>query len=428
MSKLFNIQDQSRTNRAYKVYIEPYDSINGSAGFLGYSEMDKIVKEKLTLANAGYKKQWNKDLISGNKIDWNEATVIADNEDESSLSFNYGATWEQSKLTDVIGDFIPSGVTLGIGRALAKGATAGAKLVTGGAAYHGTFPALNLNERKLMAKPTYLSYNLKLKVVDKNGDGEVIRMLTKLLIYTVPQTTVASVSTSTVINASKKMVNEGIKIGINILTDSPYKADPTDKVDAQGKVITSPPVPSNTETNINAAAQLVFGLTPNVELISTPVPLRIFVSDYYVHNLCVIESLAVNLSKQINSAGYPVYGTFDLSISSRELTPLDLGVDAASSTPSTLRNIIFASTLKRVSPACLDDQHQIRADNLEAQRAAEEQAALQAKIDASKNTKVKAPTATKIKPENASTSPVSAAESTNVKYKVSEKKSVGSLY
>jgi hypothetical protein len=351
---LFNISNKSRDNRAYKVYIEPYTG--GAKDWLQYGDMTRIVLDKLKIIDPGYKAQWGESLLATeNTVNYNTATIEADSDDDAaSLSFNYTATWSESKLADVIGDFIPSNITMGVGRKLGGGLGGAAKLTAGASAYHGTFPAMNLNDRKLMAVPDFLKYNLKIKVVDKDGTGSVLKALTKLMVYTAPLTINRDVSITDIVNGVKELAKDVSTIGSNALSLTTYNqaaGKAGEALSSTGEAVAKTGVDVlkatlstlNTgfavEQTFNDAAKLVFGMTPQIELISSPVPLTIYVSNYFVHQLCVIDSVSVNLSKQINVSGYPVYGTFDLSISAREKTPLDLGVTGDSNLPNVLRNV-----------------------------------------------------------------------------------------
>lgn len=388
MSKLFNL-NSANIDRAYKVVIEPFSISDGMPLFDNQDTLALLAVQKLSILSSGYKKMFNEDLINGNSINWNTSTIIGDMDDENSLTFQYTPEWSQSQLSDIVGDFIPNNITAGVGKRLSKLGAAGGKLATGAGAYQGTFPAMNINDKKLLAKPTFLNYNLKIKVVDKDDTGEVLKVLTKLLMYSVPMTSDFRVTPEKVLEALKELANQvlqiaseapGISDGIesfNFWKEQVEKifgatVSPEKKSELAASAESSVrniqdsqrvgTVSKNKEGGLlgeeiakgkNTLASITELLTgfeePRIELISAPIPIKIFVSDYFVHNLCIIQNVGVNLSKQITENGYPLFGTFDLSITSRELTTLDFATSDAnnSSIPTVLRNIALLTNNTR---------------------------------------------------------------------------------
>lgn len=369
-----NIQDKALQS-AYKVIIEPFQ-YDGSYG----SEFDNLEKlsvdaiNKINMINDGYSKIYGEKLVTNKAINWETCTIIADMESEDSLTFNYNADWGESDIADLLGGFIPNSVNSSVGRTLTKTGALATKAVAGTMTYGGSFPAANFNGKKVLAKPQPLSYNVRIRVMDKMGDGAVLKTMTKLLAYSVPMTSDMNVPVSAVINAyigvgskAAKVLGEvpgisTIKNLVNGVSEFGDRATPDrikQAMTASGEALNGVTQPIGdvagevADDGVNAIGNVVTtfgeeftGFTPRFELISSPVPIRIFISDYFIHSAAVIKSVGVNLSKQINTEGYPIMGTFDLSIEAREQTTLDLGASNTNNPNAnrhTLRNIVFAS-------------------------------------------------------------------------------------
>jgi len=367
-----------REQFAYKVVIEPFEyDGNFDTSLDNNEQLTEMARSRLKQIDRGYFDLYGQHLILSNnsKIDWDEASIVADMESEESLAFSYNTSWGDSAISDLISSFIPSNVT---GSIASKILTKGGTVAAGKMAYEGSFIAANFNNKKVMAKPSALTYNLTIKVIDKDGSGAVLKTLTKLLAYTVPITQNPQVSF--------KDLGEGlsstIKAGKDVLVNSNvWKNGPGEVLDVAGSVVGSVgKMGGNTlgdlvdtiknsgiakstvgvvDVGVDAAkesgndfvdlgadlAKFATGFEPRIEILGAPCPIRIFVSDYFIHSGCVITSVAPNLSKQININGYPVFGTFNITVEAREMSTLDLGASFSEGTHSlqTLRNVMFVT-------------------------------------------------------------------------------------